>query len=71
MTDLKALALYTNEAEDNDELSFKINDLLLVIQENWQDGWHLCQVSPSIYFILYKWNIVFLLKSHSVNSDPQ
>ena len=41
---LKALALYNNEAEDSDELSFKINDLLIVLQENWQDGWHLCQV---------------------------
>ena len=47
MTDLKALALYTNEAEDNDELSFKTNDLLLVVQENWQEGWHLCQVCNS------------------------
>ena len=41
---LKALALYNNEAEDSDELSFKINDLLVVLKENWQDGWHLCQV---------------------------
>jgi hypothetical protein len=41
---LKALALYNNEAEDADELSFKINDLLIVLQEDWQDGWHLCQV---------------------------
>ena len=41
---LKALALYNNEAEDNDELSFKVNDELVVIKENWQNGWHLCQV---------------------------
>ena len=41
---LKALALYNNEAEDSDELSFKINDLLVVLKENFQDGWHLCQV---------------------------
>ncbi|KAL5248266.1 hypothetical protein ACHWQZ_G017448 [Mnemiopsis leidyi] len=52
---LKALALYNNEAEDSDELSFKINDLLVVLKENWQDGWHLCQlgdkkgVAPSNY----------------------
>ncbi|XP_063690428.1 histone acetyltransferase KAT6A-like isoform X3 [Bolinopsis microptera] len=52
---LKALALYNNEAEDSDELSFKINDLLVVLKENFQDGWHLCQlgdkkgVAPSNY----------------------
>ena len=40
----KALALYDNESEDPDELSFKINDLLFVVHENWQDGWHLCKI---------------------------
>ena len=35
---LKALALYDKEAEDSDELSFKINDELIVLKENWQNG---------------------------------
>lgn len=41
---VKAVALYDNEGEDQDELSFKCNDTLTIIKEEWQAGWHLCQL---------------------------
>ena len=41
---ITAIAIYSNDAEDQDELSFKINDSLVVLKENFQNGWHLCEV---------------------------
>jgi len=58
-TTLKALALYNNEGDDTDELSFKINDLLTILTENWQDGWHLCQVNKICFKIFTFFGSVF------------
>ena len=45
---VKAIAIYANDAEDQDELSFKVNDALIVVKENFQNGWHLCEVNNHI-----------------------
>lgn len=41
-----ALAIYANEAESDDELTFKKNDILQIIQLNYlgMDGWWLCKI---------------------------
>ena len=54
---VKAIAIYANDAEDQDELSFKVNDALIVVKENFQNGWHLCEVNMSnlaIQFALFR-----------------
>jgi hypothetical protein len=41
-----AISLYDNEAESDDELTFKANDLLQVLQYDYlgMDGWYLCKL---------------------------
>eukprot|EP00116_Pleurobrachia_bachei_P007474 sb/3467736/ len=57
---VKAIAIYANDAEDQDELSFKVNDALIVVKENFQNGWHLCEmnglrgVAPANYLRLIR-----------------
>ena len=41
-----AISLYDNEAESDDELTFRANDLLQVLQYDYlgMDGWYLCKL---------------------------
>ena len=39
---MRARALYSNEADSTDELSFTKGDILIVVQRDAEDGWWQC-----------------------------
>jgi len=54
MAKKRARALFSTEAEDSDELSFKANDILIILAKDVQNtpGWWRCSLENKVIHII-------------------